>query len=111
VHAAGAHVLGVHARLGTQNALSDLLLAHFQGEDSDVVTGRARARRRRQRGMNAHLHGAGRFAHRGPCGDDDQVGCLEPGREVVQADEAGVDPDDLAVALMLPRVDRIVLLA
>ncbi len=79
-----AEALRIHASLGSQQALDELLLAHFQREkrDGNIVV---------ECGVLSDVEHEGGLSHRGTGGDDDEIGRLETCRKVVEVLEPTPD--------------------
>src|SRR5664280_1624481 len=72
-----------------EQALDELVLAHFQAEDADGLALSNRC-------MLGDVEREARLADAGAGGDHDQVARLEAGGQLVQVREAGGNADDLA---------------
>ena len=78
--------------VAAQHALHQALLRHLQREDRDLrsIVGR---------GVERDAEGEGRLSHRRTARDDDQIGGLEAGGHLVEAEDAGADAGDRALLL------------
>ena len=82
-----AHPGGIHTRLGTEQTLGQLEVAHLQGEEQDrLATLHGR--------VGHEAEGERRLAHAGPGPDDDEVGRLQAGEPLVEVVVPGRDAGD-----------------
>ena len=81
----------IDPRLGRQHAHEQLLLGHLQAEDPDRVVGMHAE-------MLRDVEDEGGLAHRRPRRDEDEVGRLEPPRQLVEVDEPARNPGDGVLA-------------
>src|SRR6267143_5358392 len=84
---AGAEFVGVDLRDGGDEALEEGLLGHFEAEDGDGLAGA-------DGDVFGEVEGQRGFSLRGTRGEDEQLGGLQAGGQLVQLDVAGGDAGD-----------------
>src|SRR6267143_145357 len=84
---AGAEFVGVDLRDGGDQALEERLLGHFEAEDGDRLAGA-------DGDVFGEVEGQRGFSLRGTRGEDEQLGGLKAGGELVELDVAGGDAGD-----------------
>ncbi len=88
----GVDLVRIDFRLGAEQPLDELLLAHFQAEDADGLS-------LLQRGVLRDVKAEAGLAQAGARGDDDQVGRMEAGGHLVELRETGLEPGDQGLAV------------
>jgi hypothetical protein len=102
---AGAQLVRVHLGDRGEQALAELLAAHFHGEDHD-------GQRALQRDVLDDVQREGGLPHGRPTGHDDEVAGMHASRLHVEVDEPGRHARDVGrVVLMVQVVDALVHLA
>src|SRR6266436_4039091 len=84
---AGAEFVGVDLGYGGDEALEERLLGHFEAEDGDGLAGA-------DGDVFGEVEGQRGFSLRGTRGEDEQLGGLETGGELIELDVAGGDAGD-----------------
>ena len=88
-----AEAVGVHARLGRQQAHEQLFLGHLEAEDPHALA-------RLDGAVHRHVEHEARLPHRRPGRDDDQVGRLEPRRHLIEIDKPARNARDQALVFL-----------
>ena len=86
VQLAAANLFRINLRALTQNSCSQLFCCHFQREKGDRrchFTGAGRGC-----GVKGHIGCQRRLAHRRASGKDDQIGAMQPAKQIVQIGQA-----------------------